>query len=128
MYDEGADIVYAAAGLSGSGMFVAAQEYSEANDTKVWGIGVDSDQYLTVDPAQQEYVLTSMLKRVDVAVFRMIEAVGNDTFVAGPTLYDMAAGGVDYSLTGGFVDDIADDLDGFKERIISGDIDVPDVP
>ena len=69
MYSEGADIIYAAAGLSGSGMFQAARGL-RATGTKVWGIGVDSDQYNTVDPSVQEFVLTSMLKRVDVAVVR----------------------------------------------------------
>ena len=74
MYAEGADIIYAAAGLSGSGMFQAAAELTDATGTKVWGIGVDSDQYNTVDPAVQEYVLTSMIKRVDVAVYEITKA------------------------------------------------------
>ncbi|MFT4597636.1 MAG: basic membrane protein A, partial [Paracrocinitomix sp.] len=44
MYEDGADIIYHAAGGAGNGMFAAAKEYSEDNGTKVWGIGVDSDQ------------------------------------------------------------------------------------
>lgn len=127
MYDEGADIIYAAAGLSGSGMFAAAKEVSEEGD-KVWGIGVDSDQYLTVDPSQQEYVLTSMLKRVDVAVFNIIKAQIEGTFNPGPITYDLAAGGVGYSTSGGFIDDIVDEIDDFAERIVSGDIVVPTLP
>ena len=47
MYDGGADIVYAAAGGSGSGVFTAAAA------AKAKAIGVDSDQYLTADPAVQ---------------------------------------------------------------------------
>ena len=50
MYEDGADIVYHAAGGSGAGLFEAAKEQSESGGTKVWGIGVDSDQYNTVDP------------------------------------------------------------------------------
>ena len=60
MYEDGADIIYHAAGGAGNGMFAAAKEYSEDNGTKVWGIGVDSDQYNTigtVDASLQEYVL-----------------------------------------------------------------------
>jgi basic membrane protein A len=125
MYDEGADIVYAAAGLSGSGMFAAAKEQSEANGSKVWGIGVDSDQYNTVDPEQQEYVLTSMLKRVDVAVFYAIFDHLTGNFTGGPTEYTLADDGVGYSTTGGFVDDIVDQLEDFKARIVSGEIVVP---
>jgi len=128
MYDEGADIVYAAAGLSGSGMFAAAKEYSEANGTKVWGIGVDSDQYLTVDPSQQEYVLTSMIKRVDVAVFYAIADHLTGNFTAGPTEYNLAADGVGYSTSGGFIDDIVDRIEAFKAQIVAGDIVVPTLP
>ena len=72
MYEGGADIVYAAAGGSGLGMFQAAKEYSDANDTHVCGIGVDSDQILTVGADLEPYVMTSMLKRVDVAVYNTI--------------------------------------------------------
>ena len=72
MYQGGADIVYAAAGGSGLGMFQAAKEYSDANNTEVCGIGVDSDQILTVGADLEPYVMTSMLKRVDVAVYNTI--------------------------------------------------------
>lgn len=128
MYDDGADIVYAAAGLSGSGMFQAAADYSTENDTKVWGIGVDSDQYLTVDPANQEYVLTSMIKRVDVAVFDIIEAQANGEFTAGAVTYDLAVDGVGYSTSGGFIDDIVDQLEAIKADIVSGAVVVPTDP
>ncbi|MEQ9163922.1 MAG: BMP family ABC transporter substrate-binding protein, partial [Ilumatobacter fluminis] len=69
MYDQGADVIYHAAGGSGAGLFEAAAEQSESSGSKVWAIGVDSDQYLTAAPEVQEYILTSMLKRVDTAVF-----------------------------------------------------------
>jgi len=128
MYDEGADIVYAAAGLSGSGMFAGAKEYSEANNTKVWGIGVDSDQYLTVDPSQQDYVLTSMVKRVDVAVFYAIYDSLTGNFTAGPVTYGLAQGGVGYATSGGFIDDIKDQIDAYATQIASGDIVVPTDP
>jgi basic membrane protein A len=128
MYGEGADIVYAAAGLSGSGMFAAAKEYTEANGSKVWGIGVDSDQYNTVDPDQQEYVLTSMLKRVDVAVFYAILDHLTGNFTSGPSEYNLAADGVGYATSGGFIDDIVDQLEDFKARIVSGEIVVPTAP
>nr|MDJ0925509.1 BMP family ABC transporter substrate-binding protein [Acidimicrobiia bacterium] len=47
MFESGADVVYHAAGGSGAGLFQAAKEFSEAGGSKVWAIGVDSDQYLT---------------------------------------------------------------------------------
>jgi len=125
MYEDGADIIYHAAGGAGNGMFAAAKAYSEDNGTKVWGIGVDSDQYNTigtVDPSLQEYVLTSMLKRVDVAVFEILKAQAEGTFSPGIQVYDLSVDGVGYSTSGGFVDDITGDLDAFKEQIIAGDI------
>ena len=128
MYSEGVDIVYAAAGLSGSGMFQAAAETSEATGTKVWGIGVDSDQYNTVDPAVKDYVLTSMIKRVDTAVYNITEDVVNGTFEPGEHRYDLAAEGVGYATSGGFVDDIVDQLEAAKAAIIDGSIVVPTDP
>lgn len=131
MYEDGADIIYHAAGGAGNGMFQAAKDYSEDNGTKVWGIGVDSDQYNTigaVDASLQEYVLTSMLKRVDTAVFEILKSQAAGSFVAGPTVYDLSVDGVGYSSTGGYVDDIADDLESAKAAIIAGDVVVPTDP
>lgn len=124
MYDNGADIVYHAAGKSGLGVFDAVEE---AGDGK-WAIGVDSDQYKTVDPAQQKHILTSMLKRIDTAVFEYTEALANGNAPSGFVTYDLEDGGVDYSTSGGFVDDITDQIDEYKEKIVSGDIKVPSTP
>lgn len=128
MYEGGADIVYHAAGGSGAGMFEAAKTHSESSGSKVWGIGVDADQYNTVDPTVQEYVLTSMLKRVDVAVFEVIKAQVDGTYAAGPQTYDLSVDGVGYSTSGGYVDDIVAQLDDFKAKIIGGEIVVPTDP
>jgi basic membrane protein A and related proteins len=128
MYEGGADIVYHAAGGSGAGLFEAAKEQSEASGSKVWGIGVDSDQYNTVDPAVQEYVLTSMLKRVDTAVFEITKSVSEGAFQSGNVVYDLEAEGVGYSTSGGYVDDIIEDLEAFKAQIIDGTITVPTEP
>ncbi len=128
MFGGGADVVYHAAGGSGAGLFEAAKQTTEASGSKVWGIGVDSDQYNTVDPAVQEYVLTSMLKRVDVAVFEATKAFIEGGVTSGETRYDLAVDGVGYSTSGGFVDDIVDQLEEFKAQIIDGTIVVPTDP
>ncbi len=128
MYEGGADIIYHAAGGSGGGLFEAAKSVSEASGSKVWAIGVDSDQYNTADDEVKEYILTSMLKRVDVAVFQIIHAQAAGEFAAGNTVYDLSVDGVGYSTTGGFVDDIVDQLEDFKAQIIAGDIVVPTEP
>ncbi len=128
MYDGGADIVYSAAGGSGAGVFEAAKASSEAKGSKVWAIGVDSDQYNTSDPAVKDYILTSMIKRVDVAVFEIIKAQMDGNVKGGPTRYDLSVDGVGYATSGGFVDDIKDKLEAYKADIISGKIVVPTDP
>ena len=128
-YDGGADVIYHAAGGSGAGLFEAAKEQSEEIGSQVWAIGVDSDQYNIVDDELKPYILTSMLKKVDVAVFDTIERFANGEEVGGQvTAYDLAAGGVDYATSGGFVDDIADQLEELKQQIIDGTIEVPTTP
>ncbi len=128
MYAEGADVVYHAAGGSGAGLFQAAKEYSEANGTKVWAIGVDSDQYNTAGEDVREYILTSMLKRVDVAVYETIKAEVEGNFEAGFQVFDLSVDGVGYATSGGFVDDITDQLEAFKAQVVSGEIVVPTTP
>lgn len=128
MYGQGADIIYHAAGGSGAGLFEAAAEQSESSGSKVWAIGVDSDQYLTAGEGVQEFILTSMLKRVDNAVFEITQAQANGEFAPGNTVYDLSTDGVGYSTTGGYVDDIVDQLEEFKAQIIAGDIVVPTEP
>ncbi|MGH8891923.1 MAG: BMP family lipoprotein [Actinomycetes bacterium] len=119
MYDQGADIVYHAAGASGIGLFEAAAAADKL------AIGVDQDQYNSADPAVQDVIMTSMLKRVDVAVFEFLQSVQDGTAKAGPVLFDLEADGVGYATSGGQVDDIADQLEDYKAKIISGEITVP---
>ena len=124
MYEGGVDIVYHASGKSGLGLFDAVEA---AGDGK-WAIGVDSDQYLTVDDAQKPHILTSMLKRVDTAVFDYIEANADDKVKGGYVAYDLKSDGVGYSKSGGFVDDISDQIDAAAEKIKSGEVVVPTDP
>jgi len=127
MYEAGADVVYAAAGASGSGVLEATSEAGAPGD--VWIIGVDSDLYQQVDPDLQPYVLTSMLKRVDLATYEAIQSEVEGTFAGGTEkVWDLSVDGVGYSTSGGFVDDIAPVLDGLKALIVDGTIVVPEVP
>jgi basic membrane protein A and related proteins len=125
-YEEGADIIYSAAGGSGLGAFEAAAEAGAPGE--VWAIGVDSDQYELVSPELQPYILTSMLKKVDVATFETIKAFNEGTFAGGVQVFDVASDGVGYSTSGGFIDDITDQLDEYASQIASGEITVPEAP
>ncbi len=120
MFDGGADVVYHAAGGSGGGLFEAAKAAGAL------AIGVDSDQYETAAPEVKDVILTSMLKKVDVAVYDFISSVSEGEVQAGPRVYDLEQGGVDYSTSGGQVDDIKAQLDDYKQKIVSGEITVTD--
>jgi basic membrane protein A and related proteins len=119
LYDSGADIVFHASGLSGNGVFEAAA------DAKKLAIGVDSDQYLSAPKAQQPYIMTSALKRVDVAVYDFAKAFKDGTVKPGFDVYDLKRDGVGYATSGGQIDDIKSKIDGYKEKIVSGQIKVP---
>jgi len=125
MYQGGADVVYHAAGGSGLGLFQAAKDYSDKSGTHVWAIGVDSDQYQTAPAELQPFILTSMIKRVNVAVYETIKSQVDGNFQGGYVTFDLARDGVGYSTSGGFIDDIVPQLEDLKQKIISGDITVP---
>ena len=124
IYDGGADIVYHAAGGSGSGVFAAAVE------AEGLAIGVDSDQYETVDdPAQKEVIMTSMLKRVDNAVQGFVTDFTEGEVAGGENIVnDLSTDGVGLATSGGKIDDIQDQIDEFKQQIIDGEIEVPTEP
>ncbi|WP_067454310.1 BMP family lipoprotein [Actinomadura macra] len=118
--DAGADVIYHAAGGAGIGVIktVAA--------AKKWAIGVDSDQYnLPAVAGAKEFILTSMIKHVDLAVYDFVESVAKGTFQPGTKKYDLSNDGVGYSASGGKVDDIKAKLDELKADIVSGKITVP---
>lgn len=123
-FNDGADIVYTAAGGSGRGTIEAAVEAGAGK----WAIGVDSDEYQFDTPEQQAHRLTSMLKRVDVAVYEMAKNVKEGTAAGGFYPFNLANDGVGYATSGGYLDDVADQLEDFKKQIVDGDIVVPTAP
>jgi basic membrane protein A len=136
MIDKGADVIYSAAGGSGAGNFAAAVEAGAAGK-KVWTIGVDSDQYLNASAAEQANMLTSMLKRVDRAVYDVISAAVNGSTVND--VLDAAAGtvgrtygldldGVGVSYSGDYITKYKDQIDKAAADIKSGAITVPTTP
>jgi basic membrane protein A and related proteins len=124
MFDAGADVVYHAAGGSGGGLFEAAKAAGEGN----WAIGVDSDQYQTADESVRDVILTSMLKRVDVAVYSAIEAVVNGSALSGSQVFDLAADGVGYSDSNPAVEEYAAVAEEWADKIRSGEVSVPTTP
>lgn len=121
-YADGVDIIYTAAGGSGQGTIEAAVE------ADAWAIGVDSDQGAGLPEDQAAHVLTSALKRVDVATFEVYKAALAGELAGGIKVFDLSNDGVGYATTGGFLDDIADQLDELKQQVIDGTIVVPTDP
>jgi basic membrane protein A len=119
-YSSGVDVVFAAAGASNSGLFDAAEE------RKKFAIGVDSNQNY-VKPG---YILTSMLKRVDVAVFETCKEAAAGKFQAGTRRYGLADKGVDYAVDS-FNEKLLPaetlkEVEKLKKQILSRQIQVPD--
>jgi basic membrane protein A len=119
-YNKGVDVIYGAAGASNYGLFDAAEEQ------KKLAIGVDSNQNW-VKPG---FVLTSMLKRVDVAVYAAIKDANEGKFTGGTRRFGLANQGVDYALDENnqklLTPDMRKKLDQLKAQIIAGKIKVPD--
>ena len=115
--NQGADVVYAAAGGTGVGVLQAAA------DADILSIGVDSNQN-HLHPGK---VLTSMLKRVDNAVYDVFNA-GVEGFEPGVVTMGLGNDGVGYALDDNnatlITDDMKSAVDGAREKIIAGDLNV----
>jgi basic membrane protein A len=120
MLDAGADVVYAAAGGSGTGAFeaVAAKPGSFA-------IGVDSDQYKTAADNLKPVILTSMLKEVDVAVFNLVKSAVDGNVLKGVQVFDLKQGGIGYSTSNSAVSAFTAKADEAKAAIAGGTVTVP---
>lgn len=125
IYNDGADIIFHAAGSTGNGVFNEAKDRAK-NGNKVWVIGVDKDQSLEFG---DEITLTSMLKRVDQAVIRVSKDVIDNKFQGGKTVVlGLKDDGVGLPETSkkNVSADILKKVDEFKAKIISGEIKVPE--
>ena len=120
LYDEGVDIIFSVAGLSGNGVIRAAAE------RKRYVIGVDADQ----DHMAKGYVLTSVMKRLDKAVYTVLSEILESKVVPGISHFNLENGGV--SLTamkysrGVVTDEVRQKLHVVKEKIIAKEINVTD--
>lgn len=119
MFDQGADIIYTVAGGTGAGVIQAAK------DNNHYAIGVDSDQ----DGVAPGFVLTSMIKRTDVAVQSVMSDFAAGNFPGGQTLnFGLKENGVGLSDFQYTKDAIAPEtltlLDTLKQKIIDGQIKV----
>ena len=117
--DSGADVIFHASGSTGLGVFEAVRARGKL------GIGVDADQ-AEVAPG---HVLTSMVKRVDVAVFEVIKRAREGSFAGGILSEGLKEGGVDYVFDEGnarwITPAVRDSVEALRRAIQEGRIAVP---
>ena len=119
---EGADVIFGAGGKTGSAGVV------EATSQGLWGIGVDQDEYFsTFDGGEApgaEYLATSAVKRVDLAVFLKILDAINDEFAGGIFGLTAANGGITYAPfhDADIPDDVAATLEETRQGLADGSI------
>jgi basic membrane protein A len=114
---RGADVIFQVAGQCGLGALSAAAEQN------VRGIGVDADQAYLGD-----HILTSALKKVDVAVFQTAQEVQDGSFTGGEdSVFDVASGGVGLGeISDDVPGDIISQVQGIQDQIAAGEIDIPE--
>jgi len=119
-FDRGADVVYAAAGGTGVGVYQAAKDAGKL------AIGVDSNQNY-IHPGT---MLTSMVKRVDVAVYDAFMSAKNGTWQGGFKILGLAEDGVGFALDEHnrslISSDMEMEIEAARKNIISGKIAVTD--
>lgn len=93
LYDAGCDVVYHAAGGVGVGLFQVTQELRKSGED-VWAIGVDKDQAKELDGEFADVILSSMMKRVDIATYEAAKAMVDGKFKAEVKSLGIAEGGV----------------------------------
>ncbi len=114
LIDEGADVIFGVGGKTGNGGLAAAKERGK------WAVGVDVDQYNTV-PNEKDILITSTIKRLDNAVFGVVESLLNDEFPGGGAYVGtLENGGVGLAPYHDFENEIPDELKKEVEQIIEG--------
>ncbi len=125
--DKGADVIFTAAGNSGLGAFDAVEQYGMKDGrAERYVIGVDANQ----NGVKPGFVLTSMVKRVDNAVYQIIKDRVAGTFQSGIHVYGLESEGVAYSLDQFneklIAPEVLKEVDAAKQKIIGGEIQVTD--
>ncbi|MEV5968859.1 BMP family ABC transporter substrate-binding protein [Streptomyces sp. NPDC051921] len=124
--DKGADVIYAAAGLAGSGAIEATAKAGK------WAIGVDSDQYNQKGlAAYKDHILTSVTKDVSDSVYNLIKSVKDGKPQSGEIRYGLATDGVglaDSNPAYTKMTDVTAAVEQAKKAIIDGKITVKTAP
>jgi len=116
MITKGADVIYHAAGGTGSGVIEGCKE------NNIWAIGVDSDQ----SPLAPEHVITSAMKRVGTAAQDISKQVADGKFQAGVHMYDLTNDGVGIAPTQNLLPaEVIEAVNAAMAKVEAGEITVP---
>ncbi len=130
LYSNGCYVVFHAAGGTGNGLIKEAMDRVK-NGEDVWACGVDKDQYADgIYEGEKSVILTSMMKKVDVAAYEAAKAVLNNEFKGGETLlFNLANAGVGLPAENpNLTDEWVQQADEYAQKIIAGEIEVPSKP
>ncbi len=122
MFARGVDVIYHHAENTGLGIFRAARDASEGDGAlRRWGIGSFSDQYVQLDPADRDYLLMSVVRRLDTVVLDATERLLTGQLTEPEVTLTMADEGFGYLDSGGklpaaLVDTLSRRRDGFDHR------------
>ncbi|QPA32109.1 BMP family lipoprotein [Thermaerobacillus caldiproteolyticus] len=132
MYASGVDIIYHAAGATGNGVFSEAKDLKTKDPNReIWVIGVDKDQapegVVKAGGKTYNVTLTSMVKRVDVAVYDVAKKTKEGDFPGGKTIeYGLPENGVGIAPTQDNIKpEVLKAVDEWKQKIIKGEVKVP---
>ena len=126
--EKGADVIFTAAGNSGLGVFDAVEQYGRnaQGEANKFVIGVDSNQ----NGVKPGFVLTSMVKRVDNAVYDVVKEELVGRFDGGFHVFGLDKDGVAYAMDdnnkGLIPDDVIAKAEEAKRKIVAGEIKVTD--
>ncbi|MGD6816106.1 BMP family lipoprotein [Metabacillus sp. 84] len=135
MYGSGADIIYHAAGATGNGVFSEAIDLKKKDPSReLYVIGVDKDQSeegkgTDKDGKEFNITLTSMVKRVDVAVKDLADKAKNDEFPGGEVIsYGLDQDAISVAKGDNISEEAMKQAEEYKEKISKGEIEVPTSP
>jgi len=138
IFRAGADVIFYSGRPAPLGLFEAASSESDVLGRQLWAIGIDTNWYLALPlggstggrdaAAWRSHVLTSMITRYDEGIATMLDAYVRGALPPGERRFGLADGAFELPADGGFVDDARPALDSLRDRIISGEIEVPRYP
>ncbi|WP_058306439.1 BMP family lipoprotein [Gracilibacillus massiliensis] len=129
MYDNDIDVIYHASGATGNGVFNQAKDIKQNDpEREIWVIGVDRDQHEEGEINDHNVTLTSMVKRVDVAVQDVADRGMNGEFPGGELLeYGIEENGITFATTNeeAMTEEIITSVEEWQEKLLNGEVEAP---